>query len=158
MTICRNHNNSGVISYEVYKFIRWWLFMSGKELWELFVKKNDIAETDYEEFAFGDDSDLLAYLVKIGEKTATASAYPLYELEDEPLPKVGSYSVVLDSKDNAVCIIQTTKVSVVPFNEISKEHAYKEGEGDKSLDYWKRVYPWYEGCVWRICSSGVRRW
>lgn len=97
--------------------------MSGKELWELFIKKNDIAETDYEEFAFGDDSDLLAHLVKIGEKTATASAYPLYELEDEPLPKVGSYSVVLDSKDNAVCIIQTTKVSVVPFNEISKEHA-----------------------------------
>ena len=114
--------------------------MSGKELWGLFVKKNDIAETDYEEFAFGDDSDLLAHLVKIGEKTATASAYPLYELEDEPLPKVGSYSVVLDSKDNAVCIIKTTKVRVVPFNEISKEHAYKEGEGDKTLDYWKRVH------------------
>lgn len=29
---------------------------------------------------------------------------------------------------------------VVPFNEISKEHAYKEGEGDKTLDYWKRVH------------------
>ena len=41
--------------------------MSGKELWELFVKKNDIFETDYEEFAFGDDSDLLAHLVKISE-------------------------------------------------------------------------------------------
>ena len=27
--------------------------MSGKELWELFIKKNDIAETDYEEFALG---------------------------------------------------------------------------------------------------------
>lgn len=52
--------------------------MSGKELWELFIKNNDIAETDYEEFAFGDDSDLLAHLVKNGEKTATASAYPLY--------------------------------------------------------------------------------
>ena len=114
--------------------------MLGKELWELFVKNNNIVETDYEEFAFGDDPDLLAHLVKTGEKTATASAYPLYEIEDEPLPKVGSYSVVLDSKDNAVCIIQTTKVSVVSFNEVSKEHAYKEGEGDKSLDYWKRVH------------------
>ncbi len=114
--------------------------MLGKELWELFVKNNDITETCYEEFAFGGDPDLLAHLVKIGEKTATASAYPLYELENEPLPRVGSYSVVLDSKDNAVCIIQTTKVSVVPFNEVSKEHAYKEGEGDKSLDYWRRVH------------------
>ena len=34
-----------------------------------------------------------------------------------------------------------TKINtLVPFNEISKEHAYKEGEGDKSLDYWKRVH------------------
>ena len=37
-------------------------------------------------------------------------------------------------------IIKTTKVYVVSFNEVSKEHAYKEGEGDKSLDYWKRVH------------------
>ena len=43
--------------------------MLGKELWELFVKNNNIVETDYEEFAFGDDPDLLAHLVKIGEKT-----------------------------------------------------------------------------------------
>ena len=31
--------------------------MSGKELWELFIKKNDIVKTNYEEFAFADDPD-----------------------------------------------------------------------------------------------------
>ena len=90
--------------------------------------------------AFGAEQDLLAHLVVTGEKTATASAYPLYELENEPLPKVGSYSVILDSKNNAVCIIQTKKVTVVPFCDVSAEHAYKEGEGDKTLDYWREVH------------------
>ena len=114
--------------------------MTGKELWEAFIRNNDIEDSEYEAFAFGAEADLLAHLVVIGEKTATASAYPLYKLENEPLPKVGAYSVVLDSCDNGICIIQTHKVTVVPFNEVTAEHAYKEGEGDKSLDYWREVH------------------
>lgn len=46
----------------------------------------------------------------------------------------------MDSKDNAVCIIQTKKVTVVPFNEVTAEHAYKEGEGNKSIDFWREVH------------------
>ena len=114
--------------------------MTGKELWEAFIRNNDIEDSEYEAFAFGAEADLLAHLVVIGEKTATASAYPLYKLENEPIPKVGAYSFVLDSCDNGVCVIQTHKVTVVPFNEVTAEHAYKEGEGDKSLDYWREVH------------------
>lgn len=114
--------------------------MTEKELWKNFITKNDLADHEYEAWAFGMDADLLAHLVEIGVKTATASAYPLYESENEPLPAAGEYSVILDSKDNAVCIIQTKKVSVVPFNEVTAEHAYKEGEGDRSLDYWREVH------------------
>ena len=75
--------------------------MTGKELWEAFIRNNDIEDSEYEAFAFGAEADLLAHLVVIGEKTATASAYPLYKLENEPLPKVGAYSVVLDSNDKS---------------------------------------------------------
>lgn len=114
--------------------------MTEKELWEAYTKKRNLTDCTYEAWAFGVEADLLAYLVAIGEKTATASAYPLYELENEPLPVVGAYSVILDSKDNAVCIIQTMKVAVVPFDEVTAEHAYKEGEGDKSLDFWREVH------------------
>ena len=114
--------------------------MTGKELWEEFIKKNDLADCEYEQWAFGVEADLLAHLVVTGEKTATASAYPLYKLENEPLPAVGECSVILDSKDNAVCVIQTEKVSVIPFNEVTAEHAYKEGEGDRSLAYWREVH------------------
>ena len=114
--------------------------MTGKELWNQFKKKNNISDCDYEAWAFGVDADMLANLVLIGEKTATASAFPLYESEKEPLPEVGEYSIILDSKDNAVCIIKTAKVYVVPFKEVTAEHAYKEGEGDKSLEYWRAVH------------------
>ena len=114
--------------------------MTAKELWKDFIANNNLDDYEYEAWAFGAEADLLAQLVVNGEKTATASAYPLYELDNELLPIAGEYSVILDSKDNAVCIIQTTKVTVVPFCEVTAEHAYKEGEGDKSLDYWREVH------------------
>ena len=114
--------------------------MTEKDLWEAFVANNNLEDCGYEAWAFGVEADLLAHLVAIGEKTATASAYPLYELENEPLPKTRAYSVILDSNDNGVCVIQTQKVTVVPFGEVTAEHAYKEGEGDKSLDYWREVH------------------
>lgn len=114
--------------------------MSGKELWEAFIMESNLTERNYETWAFGVDADLLAHLVATGEKTATASAYPLYELEHEPLPTIGAYSVILDANDNAVCVIQTQKVSIVPFHAVSAEHAYKEGEGDKSLSFWREVH------------------
>ena len=114
--------------------------MTEKELWKAFITKKQLADCEYEAWAFGVEADLLAHLVVIGEKTATASAYAMYELDNEPLPATGEYSVILDSKDNAVCVIRTNRVSVVPFNKVTAEHAFKEGEGDKSLDFWREVH------------------
>ena len=94
----------------------------------------------YEAWAFGDDADILADLVRRGIKTATASAYPLYELEGEELPQAGEYSIILDTREEAVCIIRTTKVFVTPYREVTAEQAGKEGEGDRSLSYWREVH------------------
>ena len=120
-----------------------WRIMRAEELWKAYCKKENIdIDTPYSAWGFGDAPDQLADLVLKGIKTATASAYDLYfmEGEEEPLPQPGDYSVILDSKDEAICIIQTTKTTVVPFNEVSEEHAYKEGEGDRSLAYWRAVH------------------
>lgn len=100
--------------------------MTEKELWKEFITKNNIDDCEYEAWSFGAEPDLLAELVASGEKTATSSAYPLYALENEPLPKVGVYDVILDSKGEAVCVIQTKKVYVIPFKEVTAEHAYKD--------------------------------
>ena len=56
------------------------------------------------------------------------------------MPKAGEYSVVLDSSDKAVCVIQTCRVYTVPFCRVSASHAWKEGEGDRSLEYWREVH------------------
>ena len=88
----------------------------------------------------GDDPDTLAELTRKGIKTATASAGPLYELEGEPLPQAGEYSVILGSRDEAVCVIRTTRVYTTPFCEVTAEHARKEGEGNRSLAYWRQVH------------------
>ena len=114
--------------------------MTEKELWKAFIAESQLSDCEYEAWAFGTDADLLAHLVLTGEKTATSSAYPLYELEKEPLPVAGEYSIILDSKDHAVCVVKTNSVSVVPFDEVTADHAFKEGEGDKSLDYWRKVH------------------
>lgn len=61
-------------------------------------------------------------------------------MEEEELPKAGLYNVILNSKDEAVCIIRNTKVYVTAYCDVTAEHAYKEGEGDKTLEYWREVH------------------
>ncbi|MBR5127250.1 MAG: ASCH domain-containing protein [Roseburia sp.] len=114
--------------------------MTAEEMWKKFVKECNIVEREYDAWAFGDDADTLAELVRCGIKTGTSSAYPLYEVDDESLPEASGYSVILDSKDEAVCIIENTKVYVIPFCEVTPDHAFKEGEGDRSLAYWRKVH------------------
>lgn len=116
--------------------------MTDKELWQEFCESKQVdIQTGYEAWAFGGAPDKLAQLVLQGTKTGTASAYELYDLDDsEPMPKEGDYSVILNSKEEAVCVIRTTKLYTKPFDEVSEEHARKEGEGDKSLAYWRTVH------------------
>ena len=114
--------------------------MTAEEMWEKFVEECNIVESEYDAWAFGADADTLAELVLRGIKTGTSSAYPLYEIEGEPLPEASGYNVILNSKDEAVCIIENTKVYVVPFGGVTADHAFKEGEGDRSLAYWRKVH------------------
>lgn len=114
--------------------------MTPKEMQQAYKKINPAIGDEIDAWAFGVQADQLADLVLRGEKTATASVYELYKFENEPLPQVGTFDIILDSRNRAVCIIEITKVSVLPFNEVSAEHAFKEGEGDKSLAYWQQVH------------------
>lgn len=113
--------------------------MNAQQMWEQFSQKENI-EADYEAWAFGDDADTLAELVAAGIKTATASAFVFYELEGEPLPEAGQYSVILNSREEAVCIIKSTRVFVIPYCNVDERQAWKEGEGDRSLSYWRIVH------------------
>ena len=114
--------------------------MTPQEMWNKYKQINPSIGDEIDAWAFGVEPDLLADLVLKGEKTATASAYDLYALEGESLPQEGTFDVILDSQNQALCIVEITRVSVQPFNQVSAQHAYKEGEGDKSLTYWRQVH------------------
>lgn len=114
--------------------------MTPQELWNEYKKSHPVTEDEPDAWAFGAEPDLLADLVVRGIKTATASAYDEHIYYKEPLGKVGEKSIVLDSHGNAICIIETTRIRVVPFKEVSAAHAYLEGEGDRSLIYWRQVH------------------
>ena len=86
------------------------------------------------------DANECAELVLNDVKRATASCLYSYELEQEPLPEVGDISVVTDWSGIEKCIIKVEKVEIIPYNEITEEFARTEGEGDKSLKYWREVH------------------
>ncbi|GMA46962.1 ASCH domain-containing protein [Tetragenococcus muriaticus] len=110
--------------------------------WENFIEKKNIHATQYSAWSFGSSNqmaDELAELVVKGDKTATTSAFDLYD-ENEEKPKVGEYNIILDGNQQPVCITKTEVVEVIPFHLVSAEHAYHEGEGDRSLKYWRKVH------------------
>ena len=124
--------------------------MKAEELWNKFIKEKEIDENAkyYEAFKFcggGKVADELANLVLEGKKTATTSSLIAYETENAPLPEIGAYSIVQFDNDEAACIIQTTNITLKPFDEVDEEFAAKEGEGDLSLAYWKKVHRTFLG-------------
>ena len=112
--------------------------MNAEEMWQAFPDKK--ADDTYLAWQYGCAQDKLAKLTLQGTKTATASSYPVYKAENEPVPAVGDYSIILDSQNQAVCIIQTTQIDIVPFYQVDEEQAYLEGEGDRTLTYWREVH------------------
>lgn len=87
-----------------------------------------------------ENANLCADLVLRGEKRATAGLKWSYEAEAESLPEVGQFSVITNWDGVPQCIIEVTSVEIKPFNKVSAEFAFEEGEGDKSLEFWRRVH------------------
>ena len=88
---------------------------------------------------FGDSpelaDELLDYVVH-GEKRATASSHDAYLVDDEPIPFVGMWSVILDGAGRPRAILRTTEVRVGPMSSVDDRFAWDEGEGDRSRDTW----------------------
>jgi uncharacterized protein YhfF len=92
-------------------------------------------------FAFGDSpalADELLELVLKGVKTATCST------EDEPnMSKPGERWIVLDGRGHPRCVIESTEVSFRRYGEVDTAFAHDEGEGDRSLAYWRSAHRRY---------------
>ncbi len=92
---------------------------------------------------FGDNpalADELGALVFEGKKMATCSALWEWEAEGNPVTKVGSFWIVLDGRGEPLCIVEAVEVAFRRYDEVDAEFAYAEGEGDRSLQYWRDAH------------------
>ena len=86
------------------------------------------------------DANDCAKLVKKGIKKTTSHSLLGLQYRKEPIPKIGDFKVVTDWEGKAQCIIRTVSVKYRPFFSIDEQYAKMEGEGDKSLEYWKNTH------------------
>lgn len=113
----------------------------------------DASPLFYEAFHFDDNertANALGALVLSGRKRATAGLLWTNEVTNKPLPTIGALSVVTDWHDTPLCVIQSTHVEIVPFDSVSDSFAASEGEGDKTLRYWREAH-------WRFFSRECQR-
>ena len=95
-------------------------------------------------WGFGDDSTpelrtKLALLVRDGPKRATAGREADFD-EDEPIPNPGDHHVIVDGDGKPICIIRTTSIEIRPFGQVDPQFAWDEGEGDRSLAWWREAH------------------
>ncbi len=94
-----------------------------------------------ETFSFGDNpalADELAELVLAGKKTATCWA-----AEQGLLTEVGKRMVVLDGAGRPRAVIETVELTQHRFPDVDAAFANDEGEGDRTLAYWRRAHEVY---------------
>ena len=95
-------------------------------------------------------ADKLLDLYLQGKKTAGSGLVKDYELAGDDLPKAGNYWIILNSSKKPCCIVKTIKVELHQFDQVPIEVAVSEGEGDLSLEYWRKSHidfftPYLEG-------------
>ncbi|MFZ5910845.1 MAG: ASCH domain-containing protein [Chloroflexota bacterium] len=115
----------------------WQTFLSSLPDDSPYCQKNYISE------GWGDGpemADELGALIATGAKTATCSSLWEWQAEGESPPEPGYLTIVLDGDGRPLCIVETTEVSVRNFNEVDAQFAYEEGEGDRSLAYWRDAH------------------
>jgi uncharacterized protein YhfF len=113
--------------------------------WKEFCESNSGVDTNqsYQVWHFGDSRELanqLCELVLQGKKKATACPVWEADLDPENAPVLDGYSVITDFDGTPKCIIKTTEIRILPFDEVDEEFAADEGEGDQSLGFWRQVH------------------
>jgi len=113
--------------------------------WEEF-QKNNREYMSFEQppsFFFCDnkkDADECADLVVQKIKQATSPSVWWFKKNNEAFPKIGDIAIVTNWDGEPKAIIRTRKVEIVKFKDITPEYAKIEGEGDKTLEYWRKVH------------------
>lgn len=86
-------------------------------------------------WSFGMDNDNLVNLVLSGKKVATTCLY-----KKQNIPTIGEESIIHFDNEKDACVVRTKQYCVLKFKDMTEDLARLEGEGDLSLEYWRRVH------------------
>ena len=90
---------------------------------------------------YGDSAELsdeLLALIKSGRKRAGTGLLWAYEHDGDKIARLGDIEIVIDHENRPALVTRIVSSEIIPFNEVTSEYAAIEGEGDGSLDYWRR--------------------
>ena len=108
------------------------------------VKAETGIEGDFQDaWGFGDNPELqdeLLDLVLKGRKRATTPSVKELELGGEQVPRIGDYNIILDGAGHPRAVIRTVSVKRTRFCDIDEEHAFEEGEDDRTLESFRREH------------------
>ena len=109
--------------------------------WQEFLTHSglDPATKYFESFHFElnkEAANKLLQLVLYGQKRATTGSLLAAQLEGAAMPQVGDYSIVTDWDGTPHCVIKTTAITILPFNEMTFDICKREGEDD-CLETWQ---------------------
>jgi uncharacterized protein YhfF len=115
------------------------------QFWEAFkVATNRLAPAlPTEVYHFCDsepDANELGELVLHGVKQATTSLLASCVFDKVSPPVMGDLNVITKWRGEPLCVIEITDVEVRPFRTVDAAYAHREGEGDKSLAYWRDAH------------------
>jgi uncharacterized protein YhfF len=116
------------------------------EFWEL-VKSEIGIEGDFQDaWGFGDTPELrdeLLDLVLAGRKRATTPGIKEMEATGEKFPEVGDLHIILDGQGHPRAVIRTLDTKRARLCDVDEEHAFEEGEDDRTLESFLREHRIY---------------
>ncbi len=80
----------------------------------------------------------LSRLARDGEKRGTTHTQLHFEHEGIRMRQPGDCWIVTTVAGAPLCVVRITKVEIMPFDQVGEVFAASEGEGDLSLEYWRR--------------------
>ncbi len=97
---------------------------------------------EYDSFSFGDSpalADEMLALVLEGKKTATCWSAS----EGDKGVEVGKRWIVKDGEGRPRAVLETVELTQRRFGDVDASFAHDEGEGDRSLAFWRAAHTGY---------------
>ena len=107
------------------------------DFWDKVKKETSVSGDFLDAWGFGDNpeliDELLGYVLE-GIKRTSTDLLKESELEGWPENHVGEYNIILNGRELPVAVIKTVSVRRAKYRDVDADHAYWEGEGDRTLE------------------------